>query len=63
MIEKVSEVAGGIVDGLKSSPALLAILVTNLCTLGIIVWFARETMISRAEIIAKLLEMCAGVGK
>ena len=46
-------VATAVVDSLKGQPVLLAVLVTNLVTLAIIIWFSWQT-------IGKLIGLCAG---
>jgi di/tricarboxylate transporter len=54
----VAHVASSVVDSMKGSPILLAILLTNLITIGAIFWFASNVSEARNALIAKLIENC-----
>jgi hypothetical protein len=56
----VTGVAAGVVDNLKSQPAMLVILVLNVLMIGALLWCISQVAQGRTEMINKLIERCAG---
>lgn len=69
--QTVAGLGGKVIDGLKSSPTLLALVVLNLFMVGGILWSVREERELRADVtkseqgiitdMAKLLSNCDGL--
>lgn len=48
--QTIAGIGGKIVDGLKQSPMLLAIVILNIFVVGGILWSVREERVLRAEV-------------
>ena len=55
----VTGVAAGVVDNLKSQPAMLVIVVLNVMMLGALLWVISQVAHGRTEMINSLIERCA----
>jgi hypothetical protein len=58
MSDEVSKVAGEVVKGLQSSPALLALLALNGIGIGAAVWFLRTLAVNQAARMDMILKAC-----
>jgi hypothetical protein len=60
--EEAGKVAGGVVEGLKSQPMVLALVVFMVLVLVAVVWVAREQQITEREMLRMLLALCTRTG-
>lgn len=60
MVDEIGRVAGQVVEGLRSSPALLALMLMNVVFVGAAIWFLRALSMAQASRFDLLLKVCAG---